>query len=210
MFEKMNIDDFLSKTQDFLDSKDEVLAVSLITPSQSVHAKLDTGSEEYLSSDYEFVHEDIFDYCLGELYRIGMNMDVRHTKGREIKRKEIGNIITNRTSNFVAVRYIINFIMVRIIFEIPAFITSYQFDELVKLNEKVKRSGFDICVSITDYIPVLVSKDRHFDVQIFEEKENISLDMALDYLMSNGRIVDYALPFGEEKPFYEEGLEKIA
>lgn len=210
MFEGIDFDDFFSKTREFLDSKVEVLAVSIITPSQTVHAHLASDSIDYLSSDYNIVHEDIFDYVLGELYDIGKDVDVKDYKGRMAKRKELGIAIRNRADNFVAIRYIISEYLFMTIVEIPSFITSYQFNELAVLNEKIKAIGFDIGVNVTDYNPMLVSKDKNLEVKTFEEKENISLDLALEYLLTNGRVVDYDSPFGVEIPFYGDNVVKKA
>lgn len=198
MFEKIDFDEFFSKTQEYLDSKEEVLAATVITPVQTVHARLVKKSETYSKSDKEIIHKDIFYDVLGKIFDVGCEIDVGNPDGREKKRRELGIAIKNVENNFVMVRYAISEIHFFAIVEMPAFITTYQYNELVKLNEKFKKLGLDIGVIISDYNPVIVEKDKNMSYSIFEEETDTSLDLALDFLERNNRVVDYDLSFGEE------------
>ncbi len=210
MFEAVDIDQFLRGTREVLERREEELASTVITLSQTVHVRLDFNSEEYFASDYDIVHENLFDYILGELYAVGRDIDVKRSRGRKEKRKVLEEALPHRVENFVAIRYIINTIQFMAILHLPAFITSYQYLQLVELNEKLKRAGLAVCVDVTNYNPVTSSKDRRLESRHFGEKMNNPLDLALEFMVEQGRIIDYDLPFGEEMSFYTKDTEKIA
>lgn len=210
MFKGVDFEEFFSRASEYLSSDEEIIAGSVITPVQTVHARLTSEGKRLNESEdkYEVLHDDIFYYVLGEIFGIGRDIDTRDQAGRDEKKMAIGVVIDNREENFVTARYVISKILFCAIIEAPAFITNYQMNELIKLNERLKAFGFDIGVTISNYNPVIVKKDHSMDYKVFEDNQNISLDLAIDFLSKNGRIVDYDLPFGEEHVLEVKGKEK--
>ena len=104
----------------------------------------------------------------------------------------------NGKKNFVFMDFVVQNALDFVTVNIPKYITPYQYEELEKLSEELKKYDITKEVVIYHYDPLKVEyESSSADDKYYSEENSISL--ALQYMKDNNRVIDYELPFGEEK-----------
>lgn len=99
--------------------------------------------------------------------------------------------------NFINIRYVKNNLAVVVI---PAFITYFQLEELNKINRILKNANLEINSYVNSFNPITKRKDMkdcYFDFS--KGNGNNSLDLAIEFLIKNNRVLEYKLDFEGEK-----------
>lgn len=199
MFSFIDLDKLLDILDAYKQSDESMIACSLITTCQCVHAYLSKPEMRYGDGKYKIYHDDILNYMLGEMYDIGTDIDLSTKDGREDKEALISSIIPDREDNFISVRFDASSILFMVTVYIPYFVSSREFEFLVSYNEKLKSKGFDIYVEMSSFNPITGERIEDSEMYFDQGNSRQHLDMAIDFMRKNERIVDYDLPFDGER-----------
>ena len=165
-------------------------ASGLLTPNQfiNVYNYADKGVDALGS------HKGTYMMILNNIYDLGIeNSDNGYPNEARVLRK-----IPHGLDNFVQVQYIVQKGENSILITMPKYITNYQYEELEVLKDTIKNYNIIEEVRITNYNPIRLNKNN--DSENYFSNDN-ALENALQYMVNNKRIVDYELPFREEKMF---------
>lgn len=198
MFSFIDLDKLLDMLDAYKQSDESMIACTLITPCQCVHAYLTKPEMRCGDGEYKIYHDDILNYMLGEMYDIGAEINMDTQEGRIEKQLAITEEIPYREDNFVNLRYAVSSQLTLVSVSIPFYVTKKQYEDLVVLNERLKKAGIEIYVTLSNYNPIKSEQEATNDLHLDDRNPKKHLDIALRILKLEGRIVDYDLPFGGE------------
>lgn len=203
MFKLTNLNALLDEARHF-QGEGDMIAMGIMSPAQSVLAKSDVISVfKKKTKDYNLHHIDIFFFILLKIYDINELRDKLPTKEVRKIRDSYSTKFSNLTDYFITLSYIVHNRDVRCRIRIPSIVTQRQFEDLSILNKMFKDAFVKATVAVTDFNPYTGEKSNK--EQYFEDIEEITqLDQALIWLQDGNRIIEYDLPFGEEKILEEK------
>jgi len=198
MLESMDLKTFfLEEKQRQSLGKGREIGVSLITTDQTIHA---TVKKAYQNDERLKYHDDLFREILKKLYSFESLFDLESKTYQKDLEASLEKMLPHGRYNFVAIKYIKVGACCCAIVYIPAYITSFQFHELSRLNEIFEELNLPLDVSITNYNPIFQMEDSALQGIDFDRYNLMPLSCALTYLKHGNRVLEYVLPTKEE-PF---------
>lgn len=195
--EKLNFDYYFKDSFGNIneDDRNRLCATGLITPIQNIQVLniANTDSKFEYHEGFGF-HHDTLTKIFSEMFDI----DIDNEAWNWDKDEKVEEVVKNRDKNYVFIRYIhydetSSYVNVMI----PRFITSFQYNELSKLNDIYKNyDNVEVEAGVTTFNPI-TSKSEEIDMHPFEGGN--ALDRALAFIKNNNRIKEYDSPIKNEK-----------
>lgn len=188
-----DIDEVIDMENPRITAFNTAVGVTLITPSSMV-----TGKAKDERTDY---HEHIAASLIARIY--GLEYDDEDFENTKQFIERIEDEIPFGEQNFIRVRYVTDDSYSSAMILIPAIITPFQRDSLMKLDKIYKEKDVVVeDVGIFGFDPLV---QKGFDIEEFT-----SIEDALEFLEENGKVFDYELPWQEVLPKLQtDGLGTI-
>lgn len=187
MYEKLLLENFFSdECQEQLGIMERKIALSLISPNQVVHA-LPT-LEEGIS------HLDLSLYIIADMYKVELPVysgDIgwyRYALLNTLKK-----VIKNDESNFILIRYILIRTERIAVVEAPWYITEFERDALLELDEVFKDLGVNVDVLMHRYDPINMEVMNGTPEGFGHEDSDSSIKSAIAFYEHYKSIVNYEL-----------------
>lgn len=194
MLKKLDLDKFYTEENKKIDKGNGLGGVGLLTPNQFINVfnyeKRDNEGNYILGLGS---HVGTYMTLLNEIYSLNISNNQKNYPDIY----KLTTLIPNGEKNFVHIQYVVSAIDF-VTINLPMYITEYQYNKLEEFNEILK--GYDIVLEaiILNYNPI---KGEYVNINQdnpYFSQENALID-ALKYMKENNRVINYELPFGEEK-----------
>lgn len=169
MFRFTTFEDYVERCKKFEDEKGELLAVEMITPSQTVFAESITVSIFDIKAHYNLYHSDIIDFILATIYGFSKNYNALSKEAKKGLEKIISIKISKTSENFPYIKYIADKDMILCRVNIPRIITHSQYVALSEIGKKLKEKEITTDVTITGFNPY--TRDIEPGEKYFESDE---------------------------------------
>lgn len=197
MFKFTTFEDFLERYEMFKDEEGELIALEVITPSQSAFAESKVVSCHDEKLHYNVHHDDIENYILASIYGFSKNYNALSKEAKKGLEKILSIKIPQKGENFPRIKYIADKDMIWCMVNIPRIVTHSQYAALSETCKKLREKEITADVTITGFNPY--TRKVEPGEEYFKDDENqTQLEKALLWLEETGHIIDYDLPFGKE------------
>lgn len=205
MFRDIDLEEFLRSDRSEITDK-FLVGITLLTPYERADL---AGVEELV--DETGGHNYLFSEAIKRIFAIETDLDPEDPEYAEKLDQIVRSVVRNKEENFVNIRYMINKAFFLGIVSIPKYINTYQYENLVKLNELYNRIGMNVCVNATRYDPFTMKADPESKDKYFGEDatSTVALTEALEYMAKNDRIVDIDISFLGDTALEREGYSTI-
>ncbi len=171
--------------EEFYTHGNDIGAISMIMPDRVINV--------YNLNDGKSLHETTEIYVLNEIFDLNIDMN----KSRIKVLSQLNEKLPGTYHNFIFVRHL-SYKERMAFIEIPAYITNYEYRELIKLNNQLKDLKVPVNVYITSYDPIILDHDKSKNEMIFH-KNIYALDEALETIVNNNKICEYELDFKKKR-----------
>lgn len=187
MYKKLVFEEFFSdENQSSLAIMERKIAATLISPKQVVHAIPD--------DIIDINHLDLSLNMIADMYKINkpvFNGDIGSYRYRLLR--AINEVIKNDERNFVLIRYILIRTARIAVVEAPHYITEFERDSLLALDDVFKDYKIDTDVLIHRYDPINM-ENMHGDSEGFDHNDGKdAIKDAIEYYENFHLISDYEL-----------------
>ena len=194
MLKKLDLEELFEEENGKIDDGQGIGGVGLITPNQFIKV-FNYKKKDYYGNEIEGLgsHIGTVMMILKEIY----DLNVPDNKNGFPDMSQVNKNIINGEKNFIYIYYISQSRGNHIVVQSPKYITPYEYDKIIEFYEEVKDFDIPVEVLVSNYNPINrteIGEEKYFTL-------DNSISEYLNYMKNNNRVVDYKLPFKEEKKF---------